>query len=192
MDFDTVIRNRKSVRKFRNKKVNFRYLMDAIDAALQGPYPDNHNHLKFLIVEDKTKIVKIAEQCEQNWIQTAPVLIVVCSDDSHLEKVYDLRGRVYSRQTAGSAIHAVLLKLTDLKVGSCWVGAYSDKGIKKILEIPDEVQVEAVIPVGFSEDKKEKSKKADLERVLFWEKWRQSRRPTGFEEAMHDYTQDFR
>lgn len=187
MDFDTILKNRKSVRKFTGKKVSFRFLMEAIESALQGPFPDNHNHLKFLIIEDKEKIKEIAEHAEQIWISTSPAIIAVCSDDSHLENTYGLRGRVYSRQTAGAAVYAILLKLTELKLGSCWVGAYTDKKIKKLLEIPEDVQVEALIPVGFSDDKSRKSKKNSLEKSIYWEKWKQDRRPTFFEEQMEDY-----
>jgi nitroreductase len=191
MDFDTVIRKRKSERKFTNKKVDFRYLMDAIEAALQGPYAENHNNLKFLIVEDKKKIIEIAEHCEQDWIKTAPAMIVVCSDDAHLENLYGPRGRVYSRQAAGSAIHVLMLKFADLKIGSCWVGSYSDKGVRKVLNAPDNIQIEAVVPVGFSDDNSKKSKKSSLEKSIYWEKWRQGRKPTSFEESLEDYEQGY-
>lgn len=187
MDFNRLVKLRKSSRKFTSKKVSFRFLMEAISTALQGPFSENHNHLKFLIVEEKSKIHKIAEHCEQEWIKTAPALIIVCSDDKHLENQYGERGRVYSRHSAGAAIYSILLELTNLKLGSCWVGAYSDNGIRKTLEIPKEIQIEAVIPVGYSQDKAKKSKKDPLERALFWEKWSQRRRPTFFEERLEEY-----
>ncbi len=187
MDFDTLLKNRKSSRKFTGKKVSFRSLMDAIDAALQGPFPDNHNHLKFLIIEDKEKIKEISSYSEQNWIATAPAIIAVCSDDSHLENLYGPRGRVYSRQTAGAAINAILLKLTELNLGSCWVGAYTDKKIKNLLSIPEDIQIEAIIPVGYSDDDKRKMKKPSLDKSIYWEKWKIPRRTTFFEETMEDY-----
>ena len=186
MDFDAVVRRRKSVRKFKKKKVNFRVLLEAVDSALQGPFADNHNHLKFLIVENGKKIGKIAECCEQDWIADAPSLIIVCSDDSHLESLYDSRGRIYSRQTAGAAIYILMLKLTDLGFGSCWVGAYSDSDVKKVLEIPKDFQVEAIVTIGFSDEKSKKKEKKKLENVLYWEKWGEDRRASLFEEQRKD------
>ena len=159
MDFDAVVRRRRSIRNFKKKKVDFRILMDAVDSALQGPYTGNHNHLKFLIVEDAAKIADLAEHAEQDWISTAPALIVVCSDDTHLENLYGLRCRVYSRQTAGAAIYSLMLKLADYGIGSCWVGAYSDSDVKKVLKIAKDVQVEAIVPVGFADEKVKKKEK---------------------------------
>ncbi len=187
MEFDRVVRIRKSVRKFKDKSVSFRDFLSAIDLANHGPFPQNHNHLKYLIVENKDKKKEIASICEQDWISSAPVLIVVCSDDVHLEKIYDLRGRIYSRQTAGAAIYAMMLKLADLGIGSCWVGSYSDKELRKSLSIPDGVQIEAVVPIGFSEDITRKPTKKSLDNSLFWEKWGMARRPSAFEESLEDY-----
>ncbi len=187
MDFDSVVRKRKSVRKFSGKNVSWRFVLEAIDAALQGPFAGNYNNLKFLIVEDKSKISKLAEICEQDFVSTASKIVVVCSDDAHLENVYGVRGRIYSRQGAGAAIYALLLKLADLGIGSCWVGAYSDNAVRKLLSVPKEIQIEAIIPTGFSDDSKKKEKKKSLENVLYWEKWGRTRRAGRFEEKERDY-----
>lgn len=187
MDFDSLVKKRKSARKFTGRKVNFRFLMDAVDSALQGPYAGGHNNLKFIILENKERIKKISEYAEQDWIAGAPAMIVVCSDDSHLENTYGSRGRVYSRQTAGAAIYAILLKFAELKLGGCWVGAYSDTKIRRLLNVPDDIQIEAIIPVGYSCDNSKKAKKNSLEKSVYWEKWKDTRRETFFEEKMEDY-----
>ena len=187
MDFDEVVKKRKSVRSFKNKKASWKDVLEAIDAAIQGPFAGNYNHLKFLIVENKAKIREIASLCDQLWLNQVGVLVLVCSDDAHLEDIYDDRGRVYSRQEAGAAIQTLLLKLTDLGLASCWVGSYSDSEIRKELEIPTHIQIEAIIPIGY-EDRIEKKKiKKDLENVLFWEEWSKSKRPAKFEEEKEDY-----
>jgi len=189
MEFDSVVRRRKSVRKFQRNKISFRFLMDAVDSANQGPFSGNHNHLKYLIVEDKEKIKEIAEACEQDWIEEAPALVLVCSDDSHLEGLYGVRGRVYSRQSAGAAIYGLMLKLSDIGIGSCWVGAYSDEKIRRIFDIPKDFQVEAIVPIGFSDDGAGKEKKKSLERSIYWEKWKNTRKPSRFEEREKDLTE---
>ncbi len=186
MEFDSLVRKRKSVRKFKKKRVSFRDVIDAIDAANQGPFPRNHNHLRYLIVESKEKIAKIAEVCEQDWIADSMTVVLVCSDDEHFENHYGPRGRVYSRQSAGAAIYAFMLKLAEVGIGSCWVGAYTDANLRKIFDIPSEHQIEAVVPIGFSADSAKKEKKKSLERSLFWENWGQTRKPTAFEEGDRD------
>ena len=116
-------------------------------------------------------------------------MIVVCSDDTHLEDLYGERGRIYSRQQAGAAIQTLLLALTDLGISSCWVGAYTDEFVKQKLKIPQHINIEAIIPVGYEKKMPgdEKKKKKELESVLYWEEWKNSRRATLFEESKEDY-----
>ena len=182
MDFDAVIRNRKSTRKFKSKKPGWKEVLEAVDSAIQGPFAANQNNLKFLIVEDKKRIGKIASCCEQEWIAESNMLVVACSDDSNLENIFGEKGRVYSRQQAGAAINTLCLKLADSGIASCWVGAYDDNALKELLEIPEQIQIEAVVPIGYSENETGKKNKRSLENVLYWEKWKANRRQTVFEE----------
>ncbi len=186
MEFDSVVRKRKSSRAFGKKRPSWKAVLDAVDAANQGPFAGNHNNLKFLILEDSNTIKAVAELCEQSWIGNAPIVVLVCSDDTHLEDLYGERGRVYSRQQAGAVVQTFMLKLTDLGLSSCWVGAYSDELLKEKLKIPQHIQIEAIIPTGFGNDKQKKPKKKTLEDSLYWENWGQSRRPSLFEEDLSD------
>jgi nitroreductase len=187
MEFDVIVKKRKSARAFSKKKVSWKNILEAVDAALQGPFAGNQNNLRFLIVEKQETIKAIAKLCEQEWISQAQTLILVLSNDINLENMYGERGRIYSRQQAGAAIQTILLKLTELGLGSCWVGAYSDELLKSKLEIPQHIQIEAVIPVGYSDEKTPKKNKKELENALYWERWEQIRRPTNFEPVRHDY-----
>ena len=188
MDFNHVVKKRKSVRDFSKKKVDWRHILEAVESALEGPYAGNFNHIKFIIIEDFGRIKEISAMSEQGWIANASAIIVVCNDETNLENLYGERGRIFSRQQAGAAIQSFLLKLTDIGIGSCWVGAYDDKNLKQKLNIPENIQIEAVIPVGY-EDKpgKEKKEKRSLESALYWEQWGTRKRPTLFEERREDY-----
>ena len=190
MNFDALVRKRKSVRNFTSKTPKWSDILEAIDATLPGPFAGNHNHLHFLIVEDAEKISSIAQHCEQHWIKEAKILIVVCSDDTQLESIYGERGRVYSRQQAGAAIQTLWFKLVDLGLSTCWVGSYSDELIKSLLKIPQHIQIEAILPIGFEKktiSPKSSRRKKSLENVLFWEEWDQTKRPALFKDSSEDY-----
>ncbi|MBX4212640.1 nitroreductase family protein, partial [Candidatus Pacearchaeota archaeon] len=186
MKFDEVIKSRKSVRTFKSTKASWKDVLEAVDTAIQAPFAGNLNHLKFLIVEDKKIIEKISEFSHQVWINEAGIVVLALSDDTHLENLYGHRGRIYSRQQAGAAIENFLLKITDLGLASCWVGAYSDELIKQLLEIPAHVQIEAILPVGYEKGKNPKTPKRSLESALFWEKWNKRRRPELFQDPQID------
>lgn len=63
MDFNKVIEERHSVRKFKPKRVNFGDILEAIDSAIKGPFAGNQNNLKFMIVEDKKNNCHSCEAC---------------------------------------------------------------------------------------------------------------------------------
>ena len=186
MDFDRAVKERKSVRSFKPKGVKFGDILEAIDAALQGPFAGNLNNLKFVIIEDENTIRDMAKHTNQAWINEAPALIIVCSDDTHLGNQYFERGKDFSRQQAGAAISTILLKLADLGIGSCWVGSFSYEIIKEKLQIPMHIHIEAIIPVGYEKGAAKKPRKHALDSVLRWENWNNYRRPSLFQEPpMH-------
>ncbi len=187
MEFEKVVRKRKSVRDFKSKTPSWKEVLYAIDLANQGSFAGNQNHLHYLIIEDTATIKAIAHLCEQTWISNTKLLIVVCSDDTYLENLYGERGRIYSRQQAGAAIHTLILALTNKGIDSCWVGSYSDELIREKLKIPQHIQIEAIIPIGFESGRTKKPAKKSLERCLSWELWTQNRRPSMFEERQEDY-----
>lgn len=192
MEFDSVIKKRRSVRSFTSKKPSFKQILEAIDATLKNPFAGNHNNVKFVIIEDENTIKEITKHTHQSWIENSSLIVLICSNDTHLENLYGERGRVYSRQQAGAVVQTFLLKLVDLGLSACWVGAYTDEIIKQLLKIPQNIQIEAIIPVGHEKKGKteKKPKKQDLENVLFWEQWAQTKRPPIFQEPKDNLSLD--
>ncbi|MEK6819243.1 MAG: nitroreductase family protein [Nanoarchaeota archaeon] len=188
MEFDEVIKKRRSVRSFLDKKPAWKDVLEAIDFSSQGPFAGNHNNIKFLIIENKDMLRELSNLAGQLWISESQIAVLVCSDDTNLENVYGERGRVYSRQQAGATIGTFLLKLVDLGLSACWVGSYDDLIVKQKLKIPENVQIEAIIPIGYADETKNVSKvnKKSLESSLFWENWGESRRMSLFEEEHKD------
>ncbi|MDD5192736.1 MAG: nitroreductase family protein [Candidatus Nanoarchaeia archaeon] len=173
MDFEKVIKSRASIRNYSDKKIDSDKVMNLIEAANLAPSPDNLSILKFIIVEDKEKISKIAQACQQPFVGTAPVLVIICSDMKNAEKMFDERAGKYIKQHAGAAIENFLLKITDMKLASCWIGAFSDITIKNILKIPDEIEVEAVLPIAYASKtaKTEQKPKHSLIDSCYFEEW---------------------
>lgn len=181
MKFNDLLKERKSVRSFKPKKPDFEDILDAIDGAIQGPFAGNMNNLKFIIVEDQREIKLIAKHASQTWINEAKTLIVVCADETNLISQYGERGKDYSKQQAGAAIQTILLKLTELGLASCWVGAFNYEIIKELLKIPDHIHIEAILPVGYEKGKAKKLRKQELETVLRWNNWNTYSRPAIFQ-----------
>lgn len=163
MRLDKAIKSRKSVRKFSDKKPDWRDIIEAIDTARYAPMSGGNYSLKFILVDEASKINKIAESSQQDFISQAKYVVVVCSNPSRTKNAFgNEAGTKYAHQQAGAAIQNFLLKIEEQKLSTCWIGHFVESQVKKILKIPKEVDVEAIFPIGFDSEKK-KSKKSPIE-----------------------------
>jgi nitroreductase len=176
MDLDKAIQNRHSVRKFKSKKPDWRIIIQCIDAARYAPMAGGNYSPKFILVDDLEKIKKIAEACQQDFVGTAQYVVVACSDPKRTINAYGKQGEIYSRQQAGAALQNFLLKIEESGLSTCWVGYFVESQIKRELKIPEEVNVEAVFPIGFEFEKpKTKKAKIDLDNILYFNKYDQKK-----------------
>jgi nitroreductase len=68
----------------------------------------------------------------------------------------------------------MVLKATDLGLGTCWIGWFSEENIKRILDIPKRIKVSAMLAVGYSNEAPLKTRsRKPMEQILFSEKWGQ-------------------
>jgi nitroreductase len=171
MELDKVIKARHCVRKFSKKKPDWRQVVEAINAAHLAPLAGNVETLKFLITGEPDTIDKVAEAAGQDFISQAKFVVVVCSKEERAVTGYGERARVYARQQAGAAIENFLLKIEEAGLAACWVGAFHEPEVKRIFRIPDDIVVEAILPVGFAGEKSKQKPKPELSGMIYWDRW---------------------
>lgn len=171
MDFNKVIKTRASLRDYSDKEVKYDRVIDAIEAANLAPSPDNLPILRYIIVEDKETIEGIATACQQPFIKKAPVVVVVCSESEKTKIMFDRRADRYIKQHAGAAIENFLLKITEMKLASCWIGAFSEPTIRNLIHVPDHIEIEAILPIAYrtKADKTVQKPKTELGRMVYFE-----------------------
>ncbi len=170
MEFDNAIKKRASIRIYSSKKPDIELVIEAIEAANTAPSPSNMQILRYIVVEEAEKIKQIADACQQPFIEQSQILVVVCSDSKNALRMYDKRAKKYVTQHAGAAIENMLLKITDLGLASCWIGAFSEFIVKNTLKIPDDIEIEAIFPIGYQpkSDHTTQKKKYQLDNRLFF------------------------
>jgi len=169
MELDKTIKNRKSIRSFKDKKPNWRDILDCIDSMRYTPMAGDNFTLKFILVDDKEKIEKLANAAQQDFITQAKYVLVVCSDPSRTVNAYEERGEIYCRQQAGAAIQTFLLKTTEAGLATCWIGHFIDEQVKRELRIPEKINVEAMFPIGYELKKSSTRRiKSDLDKALYF------------------------
>lgn len=177
MKLQEAIDKRHSVRSYLDKKVPLDKIIEALDAASKAPFAGNKNNLKFIVVIDEKEKLQISKYTAQDWVQDANVIIVVCADEGHLENLYQEHAKKYTNQHLGASIENLMLRITDLGLGTCWIGSFIEEGVRKTLDIPKNISIEAILPIGYEKTKQKRIKKTPLEDLIFWDKWNISKKP---------------
>jgi len=176
MDLDKAIQNRHSVRRFKEKKPNWRKIIEAVDAARYAPMAGNNYSLKFILVSDEKKIQELAKASQQPFVAKAGYVVVVCSDKKRTANAFGEKADIYCKQQAGAAIQNFLLKLVEEDLATCWVGHFVEKIVKRVLKIPESIDVEAMFPIGIEPEKKSTRRlKIDLDKILYFNKYKEKR-----------------
>jgi nitroreductase len=160
MELDKAIKSRTSVRKFKSIKPDWRDILECIDVARYAPMAGNNYSLKFILVDDPETIRKIAQAAQQDFISQAHYVVVFCSTPSRTLNNYGKQGEI----------------IVEVGLSTCWIGYFVENQIKRELDIPKEVNVEAVFPIGFEYEKKRSRKaKIDLDKVLYFNEYGQEK-----------------
>ena len=174
MKLRDAIEGRRSVKRFHHGAPDWRKIIRAIDAARFAPSAGNKFVMRFIVVSDEKKIAEIAAATQQDFVGTAKFVVVAVSDDSKLVQSFGDKGVRYSAQQAGAAIENFLLALTAEKLVTTWVGHFYEEQVRRALDIPEGLVIEAVFPIGKESKSKVKavaSRKTKLENVLYFDKW---------------------
>jgi len=172
MEFYDVIKTRRSVRSFSKKAVGDDVLKRVLEAARVAP-SGGDQPWRFVVVKDKRTKNKIAGACYgQDFVAQAPVVLVCCAVkcNSGYEPWHDEAGR---RDTVIAVDHLILAARNE-GLGTCWIGAVHDRQVKKIINVPDNVDVVMVVPLGYPASKTafgKPSGRKTLRQICFFEQY---------------------
>ncbi len=154
--FLNIAMNRRSVRDFSDKPVPREDVLKCVEAASLAPSAHNVQPWRYTIVDEPALKDELCDKAfsgiffMNRFARKAPVLIVVTAEP---DAVADRLGKIvlglqYFLLDIGASIEHLLLQASDLGLGSCWLGWYSEKGVKKALGIPKDKKVVSLICLG--------------------------------------------
>ena len=158
MEVFEVIKKRRSIRKYKDIPVEEDKINKIIEAAILAPSASNGQPWRFVVVKDKnllTKIVKETFGVINQWAISAPLIIVGCSVRSNIITHYlgeVASGIKYHILDMGIALEHIVLEAEELGLSSCWIGWFSEKRIKKILNINSTWRIISLITIGYSDE----------------------------------------
>jgi len=168
MDLFEVVEKRRSIRKFKPKPVTTKNLRKILETARLAPSGGNRQPWYFIVVRrPRTKKALAVAANNQAFVANADVVIAALGDPtvSAAKLPYTLSStRLPYKQDPMIAVEHMILAATALGYGTCWIGAFKEEEVKKVLKIPESLAVVALLPIGVpGEDPPQRPRKAFTE-----------------------------
>ena len=172
MEFKNVYLGRRAIRRYKDKDVSMDLVGEIIDLAGFAPSSGNVQNWRFVVVTDKKKRQDIADAClEQNWMLEAPIFIIVCNNYKDVEAHYGKLGKMYSIQNCAAVSLGIMLAAYHQGLGSCWIGAFDNEAVQRILDIPQDMDPEIIITLGYTDEVKKPALREDPRYITFFNTW---------------------
>ena len=140
------IAERRSIRNFSDRPVEEEKLLRVLEAGRLAPSARNMQDWKFVVVKDPVLRRRLAEAARnQEFIGQAPVVIAACGTSDYVMTC----GQLTYPIDVAIAIEHMALKAPEEGLGTCWIGAFYEEKVKKILGIPQDIRVVDLLTLGY-------------------------------------------
>jgi len=165
-----ILRNRRSVRKFEDRKIEEEKLEALKEALVRSPSSRSLNPWEFILVDDRSILERLSRSKEHGagFLSGAAVGVAILGDTARSDTCIE-----------DCSIAAITLQYTaeSLGLGSCWCqirlrangeDKTAEEYVRQVLDLPEHYLVECIIGIGYSVETKTPHPYEDLD----WEKVR--------------------
>ena len=171
--FADLAKNRQSDRKYKNIAVEKEKLIQCLETARLSPSANNSQPWKFVVVDDWEKKEQIAE-CTiglgmNKFTHQCPVLVAVVLERQNFMSTVGsmIKNKNYSLFDIGIAVNQFCLQAADLGLGTCIIGWFDEKKIKKILGVKRR-RIPLLISVGYPDAPTREKVRKPLDVMSSW------------------------
>lgn len=157
------IKNRRSIRSFTDQEVSEEMLRKILEAGWMAPSAGNRQPVEFIILKDESIKQKISAQ--KSVAEASAVIVVVVNLERTTSRYGERGGKMYIYHDSGAAIQNMLLVSKAMGLGTCWIGAFNDAKVSRLLELPEHVLPMAIIPIGYPQEDPDPPRKIPLDKV---------------------------
>lgn len=172
------IKERRSIRKFKPELVDRDIVKEIVDVAAYAPSWKNSQIVRYILVENRQVIDKIADECVMGFeynkktLKGAPELVIVTAVIG--KSGYEADGSFTTPKEdkwesfdSGIACQTFCLAAHDKGVGTVIMGVFDEYKVAEIVEIPQGQKIVAFIAMGYAaEDKVNGPKRMSNDELL--------------------------
>lgn len=146
------------MRRFSSKKIEREKILQIMEAARIAPSSSNRQAWHFILIDDKSIIEQIPRQVVMGtkavipWIKDAPLVIAGCYTKAMTHLVAQLFGHENHLIDVSIAMTHIALAATALGIGTCFVGWFNERKLKKPLGIPGKYSIAVLLALGYPAD----------------------------------------
>lgn len=169
MDFLNLAKERYSVRKFSDKRIEAEKIELILEAGKLAPTACNFQPQRILVIDDEVSLNKLKNCTPYHF--DAPLAILICYDNTISWK------RKYDNKDSGDIDASIvtthmMLEVTNLDLGTTWVGHFDPELIKITFKLPENIIPVALLPIGYpaedSQPNPNHDKRYDLDKTVFY------------------------
>ena len=171
--FSDLAKLRQSDRKYKNQSVEKEKLIQCLETARISPSANNSQPWKFVGIDDLEKKEQIAE-CTiglgmNKFTHQCPVLVAVVLEQQNFMSTVGsmIKNKNYSLFDIGIAVNQFCLQAADLGLGTCIIGWFDEKKIKKILGVKRR-RIPLLISVGYPDAPTREKVRKPLDVMSSW------------------------
>lgn len=161
----TIIKGRRSVRKYKDMPIPEEAIHHAFDCAKFAPTARNGQPWVFGVIQNKETLAKLADLASHGkFIKDAAACFAV----------FGLKDEKFFVEDCCAATENLILALWAYGIGSCWVAGNNmpyAEDVRALLKVPEEYALVSLIPAGYPEEMTIPAKK-ELEDIIFMEEYK--------------------
>jgi nitroreductase len=170
MEVMEAIEKRNSIRRYEDRPVPEESLLRVLEAARLAPSGRNCQDWKFIVVRDEEKRQELGRLSGgQYHVHTAPVIIAAVATDPE-----DLMpcGIPTSPVNLAIAIDHMTLAALEEGLGTCWIGAFAQEEVKKLLGVPEHMSIINLLTLGFPGEAGGPKSRKKLEKIVCYDTYK--------------------
>lgn len=157
MDFLELVKKRQSDRAYTDKEIDRTVIDSCIEAARLAPSACNSQPWTFVVVDNPELRKKVTAKLHDvvmqgnKFVLSAPVFIVIVEEKANITSRIGgfLKGKQYTFLDIGIAAEHLCLQASQEGLGTCMLGWFDEKGVRKLLNIPSNRRIPLVITLGY-------------------------------------------
>lgn len=171
MKFIELAEKRCSIRSYKPEPVSDEQLNEVLEAGRLAPTACNLQPFQFVVVRKKENLEALAKGYPGDWFKEAPAVIAVCTQPSDAWKRKSDERCLVDVDAAIAADH-MTLAAADIGLGTCWVGAFDPKIVRKALGIPRTVEPLVLLTLGRPNEEGRPKTRQPLKKLVRHENWK--------------------